>query len=115
MVDKLKLLVAVLLMAAAIGGFYYFADQALLYRVLGLLVVLGLSAAVALQSRPGSDALAFGRSAVIEVRKVVWPSRRETVQTTLLVFAMVILVGIMLWLFDMVLLWAVKMLTGQGG
>ena len=45
----------------------------------------------------------------------VWPSRRETTQTTLLVLAMVILVGLMLWLFDMLLLWAVKLLTGQGG
>ncbi|MEA2094042.1 MAG: preprotein translocase subunit SecE, partial [Pseudomonadota bacterium] len=49
-----------------------------------------------------------------EVRRVVWPSRQETVQTTLVVLLMVLLVGIFLWLLDMVLLWAIQILTGQG-
>jgi len=114
-VDKIKLAVAVLLVIAGIAGFYHYADQALLYRVLGLLVVIGIAIAIALTSQPGMAALSFGRSAVLEVRKSVWPSRRETTQTTLIVMVMVILVGIMLWLFDMFLLWAVKLLTGQGG
>ena len=115
MADKIKLLVAVLLIAAGIAGFYYFAEQALLYRVLGLLVVIAVSAFVALQSQQGMDAWNFGRSAILEVRKAVWPSRQETVQTTLLVMVMVIIMALMLWLFDMFLLWAVKLLTGQGG
>ena len=54
------------------------------------------------------------RESKAEVRKVVWPTRQETVQTTLLVIAMVVLVGIMLWLMDMFLRWAVMILTGQG-
>ena len=115
MADKIKLLVAVLLIAAGIAGFYYFAEQALLYRVLGLLVVIAVSAFVALQTQQGMDTWNFGRSAILEVRKAVWPSRQETVQTTLLVMVMVIIMGLMLWLFDMFLLWAVKLLTGQGG
>ena len=115
MADKIKLLVAVLLIAAGIAGFYYFAEQALLYRVIGLLVVIAVSAFVALQTQMCMDAWNFGRSAVLEVRKAVWPSRQETVQTTLLVMVMVIIMGLMLWLFDMLLLWAVKLLTGQGG
>ena len=114
MVDKIKLLVAVLLIAAGIAGFYYYADQALLYRVLGLLGVIAVAVAVILSTRLGVDTVDFGRSAVMEMRKSVWPSRRETTQTTLLVLAMVIIVGLMLWLFDMVLLWAVRLLTGQG-
>ena len=115
MLDKIKLLVAVLLIAAGIAGFYYFAEQALLYRVLGLLVVIAVSVFVALQTQVGMDAWNFGRSAVLEVRKAVWPSRQETVQTTLLVMVMVIIMGLMLWLFDMFLGWAIKMLIGQGG
>ena len=115
MADKIKLTIAVLLVAAGIAGFYYYADQALLYRVLGLLVVFGVSIFIALQSQPGMNTWNFGRSAIIEVRKAVWPTRQETVQTTLMVMVMVIIVGIMLWLFDMALLWAVKLLTGQGG
>ena len=116
MADKIKLLVAVLLIAAGIAGFYYFAEQAaLLYRVLGLLAVVVVSAVVALQTQMGMGAWNFGRSAMREVRKAVWPSRQETVQTTLLVMVMVVIMGLMLWLFDMFLLWAVKLLTGQGG
>ena len=115
MLDKIKLLVAVLLIAAGITGFYYFAEQALLYRVLGLLVVIAVSAFVALQTQVGMEAWNFGRSAILEVRKAVWPSRQETGQTTLLVMVMVIIMGLMLWLFDMFLGWAIKMLIGQGG
>lgn len=115
MADKIKLFIAVLLVAAGISGFYYYADQALLYRVLGLLAVFGVSTFIALQSQPGINTWNFGRSAVIEVRKAVWPTRQETIQTTLMVMVMVIIVGIVLWLFDMSLLWAVKLLTGQGG
>jgi preprotein translocase subunit SecE len=114
-VDKIKLAVAVLFIIAGIAGFYHYADQALLYRVLGLLVVLGVAVAIALTTQPGMATLSFGRSAILEVRKSVWPSRRETTQTTLIVMVMVILVGIMLWLFDMFLSWAMQLLIGQGG
>ena len=115
MVDKIKLFVAVLLIAVGVAGFYYYADLALLYRVLGLLGIIAMATVVALTTQLGSETVSFGRSAAMEMRKSVWPTRRETAQTTLLVMAMVILVGLMLWLFDMVLLWAVKLLTGQGG
>ena len=114
-VDKIKLAIAVLVIAAGIAGFYHYADQALLYRVLGLLVVIGIAVAIASTSEPGKATLSFGRSAVLEVRKSVWPTRRETTQTTLIVIVMVILVGIMLWLFDMFLSWAMQLLIGQGG
>ncbi len=115
MADKIKLLVAVLLIVAGVAGFYYYADQALLYRVLGLLGVIIVAVLVALTTQLGAETVSFSRGAAMEMRKSVWPTRRETTQTTLLVLAMVVLVGLMLWLFDMVLLWAVKMLTGQGG
>ena len=113
--DKLKLIISVALIAVGIAGFYYYADHALLYRVLGLLAVIGVATAVALTTQIGGETLAFGRNAVLEVRRSVWPTRTETIQTTLIVLVMVILVGLMLWLFDMFLLWAVKLLTGQGG
>ncbi len=115
MADKLKLLVAGLLVVAGIAGFYQFADQPQLYRVLGLLVVLGLATGVALLSTPGRAAWEFGRSAILEVRKAVWPTRQETMQTTLLVMVMVVIVGLMLWLFDLLMKWAVTLLLGLGG
>jgi len=115
MADKIKLLIALLLLAAGVVGFYYYADQALLYRVLALLAVFGLAAVVAFNSQPGMDTWNYGRSAIIEVRKAVWPTRKETTQTTLVVMAMVIVMGLILWVFDTFLLWAVKLITGQGG
>ena len=114
-VDKIKLAIAVLVIAAGIYGYYHYADQALLYKVLGLLVMFAIAFAIALTTQPGKATLSFGSSAALEVRKSVWPSRRETTQTTLIVMVMVILVGIMLWLFDMFLSWAMQLLIGHGG
>jgi len=115
MLDKIKLLVAVLVMAAGIAGFYAYAEEALLYRVLALVAVFIVAFIIILQTQLGSGAWDFGRSAVLEVRKAVWPTRQETIQATLMVMVLVVIVGIILWLFDMMLLSAVQMLTGQGG
>lgn len=113
--DTLKLAVAIVLLIAGIAQFYYFEAESLLYRVLG---VVGFSIAaigVVYTTILGQRIWGFARDARTEVRKVVWPTRQETVQTTLLVIGMVIIVGIMLWLIDMFLRWGVLVLTGQGG
>jgi len=115
MADKIKLLVALAVIIGAIAGFYYYADASLLMRVLAMLVALGIAMAVVLQTTIGQTAWAYVGDAKTEVRKVVWPTRKETVQTTLIVMVMVFVVATMLWLFDMVLAAAVKYLTGQGG
>jgi preprotein translocase subunit SecE len=70
---------------------------------------------MATQTLVGGRVLGFFSDARTEVRKVVWPTRQETVQTALIVFGVVIFMGIVLWLLDMLLLWAVRLLTGQGG
>ncbi len=111
MADKLKLSVALLILLGAIGAFYYFADQSLLVRVVGILVAVVVALLISAQTEVGRAALAFLSDARTEARKVVWPTRKETMQTTLIVMVMVVVVGIMLWLLDMVLLWAVKALT----
>ncbi len=115
MADKIKLSLAVIILLAAIVGFYLLDEHPLLYRVLGLLAAGGLAAVVALQTEAGRNARDFLRGSMLEIRKVVWPTRKETTQTTLIVILMVIIVGILLWLLDMFLLWAVQLLTGQGG
>ena len=112
--DTLKLGTALLLLVVAVVAFYRFDDQLLVLRVLGLLAVAGISIFIAAQSSTGKNIIGFISGARTEVRKVVWPTRAETTQTTLAVMVMVILVGIFLWLLDMVLLWAIQMLTGQG-
>ena len=110
--DNFKLIGAGLLGFAGLVAFYWFAEQSLLMRVIGLLVVAGLCAFLVYQTALGKRTVAFFRDARTEVRKVVWPSRTETTQTTLTVFVIVIIVGIILWLFDMLLSWLFQLITG---
>ena len=110
--DNVKLILALLILVAGIAGFYYFADQAILYRVLGLLAFAVVAAAVALTSSKGKNLTSFMQSSKTEMRKMVWPTRTETVQTTLIVLVMVLIVSILLWLLDMFLGWIMKMIIG---
>jgi preprotein translocase subunit SecE len=110
--DKFLLTVSVLPIAAAIGGFYYFDDQPQWIRVIALLAAVGVSVLIALQTAIGQTAWAFRRDAIIEVRKVVWPTRKETVQTTMIVLVVVIIMSLLLWALDSLLAWAVRVLTG---
>lgn len=114
MADKIKFVLAVLVVGAALGGFYYYADQSLLLRVIGLVAAAGIAAAIAFQTTAGQQAWAFFGEARTEVRKVVWPTRKETVQTTLMVMVMVLILAVILWIFDSILTWIVKLLMGQG-
>jgi preprotein translocase subunit SecE len=113
--DSIKLVLAVLLLMSGIAAFYYFDEQLLVVRVLGLLAVAAVALFVAAQSEKGKGVLGFISGAYSETQRVVWPTRAETVQTTLVVLVMVMVVGVALWLLDMVLLWAIQILTGQGG
>lgn len=113
--DSAKLGFSIALLLGAVVAFYYFEDQSLLFRVLGLVAVAIVALLIASRTAVGARTIGFVQDARTEVRKVVWPTRQETVQTTLIVFVMVIIMGIILWLFDMFLLWAVRLLTGQGG
>jgi preprotein translocase subunit SecE len=113
--DSLKLAVAGLIAAAALAGFYYYADKSLPLRVVGVLAGVVLAALVALRTDAGRRLRDFVLEARNEVRRVVWPSRKETMQTTALVIVTVVVVAVLLWIFDMVLLWAVRSLTGRGG
>ncbi len=112
--DTFKLGLALLILIGALVGFYFYADQDLLYRVVGLLAAVGISVAIALQTEKGREIWGYFHDAQIEVRKVVWPTRKETVNTTLLVIAMVIVVAIILWLLDMFLGWSIGTLMGHG-
>ncbi len=112
--DRIKLVLAVLVLFAGIGGYYYLGDKALVLRVLVVLGAFAAAAVIALQTGTGRAAAAFTREALVELRKVVWPTRKETAQVTMVVVAMVIFAAIFLWLVDWMLLAGVKALTGQG-
>ncbi len=113
--DTVKLVAAAILLIAGIYGFYHFAAYSTLLRVVGLLAIGGIAAAIALQTDQGRRLWQFAGDARNEVRKVVWPTRQETLQTTLIVIVMVLILGIILWLFDMMLMSILRFLTGQGG
>jgi len=108
--DTVKLMVALLALIAGMVGFYYFADESQLLRVIGLLAVVTTAFFIVSTTDIGRRSLGFARDARVEVRKVVWPTRTETTQTTIAVLIMVFLVAIMLWLFDMALGWGVRSL-----
>ena len=112
--DSLKLWAGILILVGAVAAFYYFEDQHQLVRVLGLLAAVGVAIFVAAQSSTGKNIIGFITGAQSEVRRVVWPTRAETTQTTMAVLFIVLLVGIGLWLLDMGLLKAIQTLTGQG-
>ena len=113
--DSVKWLVACAMLLAGIGAFHYFGDQSLLLRVIGFLILVAVVAAVVLRTEKGRIGWEFVRDARTEVRKVVWPTRRETLQTTGIVIVMVGLVAVMLWMLDTFLGWLVRSLLGQGG
>ncbi|MBM3350335.1 MAG: preprotein translocase subunit SecE [Betaproteobacteria bacterium] len=114
MVNKIKMLAAVLLLVAGLAGFYLLADKALVLRILA--VMAGLVAAIAvLRTTPlGQQALSFVGDAVLEARKVVWPTRKETIQTTLVVFALVVVMAAFLAVVDIGFAYMVKSLMGRG-
>jgi len=105
MVDKAKLVVAVALVALGIWGYYWLADTAIVLRVLTVIAGLLAAGAVAWWSAPGKQFAVFAGESVAEVKKVVWPTRKETIQTTAAVFAFVVVMAVFLWLTDKGLEW----------
>ena len=105
MIDKVKLGAAVALVALGVWGYYWLADNALVLRVLAVIAGLLAAGAVAWWSEPGRQFAVFAGESVGEVKKVVWPTRKETVQTTAAVFAFVVVMAVFLWMTDKVLEW----------
>ena len=105
MADKIKFALALLLLVAGVTGFYLLSEQAMVFRVLAVLAGVALAVAVAWKTDPGQRFFAFAQEAVVETRKVVWPTRKETVQTTAMVFAFVVVMAVFLYLTDKSLEW----------
>jgi preprotein translocase subunit SecE len=98
--DRIKVVVALLAVFAGLAGFYLLAEQATVFRVLSVLAGLGVGAAIAYTSEPGKRFFAFAEDSYKETRKVVWPTRKEAIQTTAVVFAFVAIMAVFLWLTD---------------
>ncbi len=105
-VDKIMLTVSVLVLLAGIVGFHQLADGSVWVRGGVLAGGIVVAVVIALISQSGRRFIGFSQHAIDETRKVVWPTRKETIQTTLIVFAFVLVMAIFLWLADKVLEWA---------
>ena len=104
-IDKAKLAVAGLLVVGAVVAFYALGQQDLWVRVAALLVMMVIAAAAFFTSEPGKQLIAYGNDSVREVKKVVWPTRKEALQMTAYVFAFVVVMALFLWLTDKTLEW----------
>ena len=115
MAEKLKIAVAVLIAAAGLWGFYAVAGQPTIIRLAVLAGSFALAAGVMWFTTAGRDFVVFARESGDEAKRVVWPSRKEAMQTTGIVFAFVFVMALLLWLIDTGLLWVTQRLLGQGG
>ncbi|NYT26349.1 preprotein translocase subunit SecE [Alcaligenaceae bacterium] len=105
--DRLKLALAVLVIVAGIVGYSMLEGHAAVLRVGAFLLSLIVAGLIAWSSEPGKRSLSFGRDSYNEVKRVVWPTRKETVRMTGIVFAFVVVIGAFLWLVDQILQWLI--------
>jgi len=113
--DTIRLVLSLVILLGGIYAYYSLGDLHAVVRVLILLAGVAGAVAVLYTTALGGSWFKYLIQTKKEVRQVVWPTRKETAQTTLIVVIAVIIIGIFLWLVDMFFLWAVKLLTGQGG
>ena len=113
--DTVKLVLAAAILIGGIWGYYYFADESVLLRAIGVLVAFIVALFVAFTSTQGQDLWKFIQGSRVELRKVVWPTRQEALQTTIAVLVFALMMGVFFWLLDLFLLWITRILTGQGG
>ncbi len=106
--------IASVLLVVGVVGQYYFASQSLLLRVVGLLVAVGMSLALVMRTAVAKEFIEYARESLVELRKVVWPTRQETVQSTIAVVVMVFIMGVVLWSVDAVLVRVMAWVIRQG-
>jgi preprotein translocase subunit SecE len=111
--EKAKLLVSALLLVAGIAGFYMLADQAMVLRILAVIVGFIAAIGVLSTSQQGKSGIGFVNASVAEAKRVVWPTRKETIQTTLAVFIMVVVMGVFLMLVDVGFAYMVQWIMGR--
>ncbi len=113
MVDQIKLGVAFLLAAAGIAGFYVMHESAAVVKLALVLLGFALAAAVIWTTAPGKQFFGFSQESVAEAKRVVWPTRKETIQTTGIVILFAVIMALFLWLVDASLSVAINKLMGR--
>ena len=113
-VDTAKLALSIVIVLAGLVAYYYFGDVSALLRTVGVLLAVALAAVVALTSLQGRTLWKFIQGARVELSKVVWPTREETIQTTIVVLVVAVIGGVIFWTLDFFLLWITTRITGTG-
>ncbi|MDN4502341.1 preprotein translocase subunit SecE [Alteromonadaceae bacterium BrNp21-10] len=112
--DFVKWIIAIGLLAAAIAANNIYAELSVLYRAIGVVVAVIIALFVAASTAKGSQFLSFAKDSRTEVRKVVWPTRQETMQTTLIVMVATVIMSLILWGLDGIIVRVVSFITGLG-
>ena len=112
--DTAKLVLAAAILLAGLAAYYLYPNASVLLRAEGVLVGTLAAGFVAFQSMQGQELWKFIQASRLELRKVVWPTREETIQTTIAVFVFALIMGVFFWLLDLLLLYITSYLTGQG-
>ncbi len=110
--DSLKWLITIALLGAGVFGNWYYQDESLLMRVIGLIVIAAMAVGVALQTARGAAIWTLLKEARSEMHRIVWPTREETLQTTAIVLVLVLVFALILWLLDSALSWLVSSIIG---
>jgi preprotein translocase subunit SecE len=111
--DTVKLVLAAALLIGGVVAYYYYAQTPALVRAGGVLVATAAAIGVAMLSEPGRALWRFMQAARVELRKVVWPTRVETRQTTIAVIIFVVIMGVFFWALDLLLLWLTQLITAN--
>jgi preprotein translocase subunit SecE len=114
MMDRIKVVISLLLIASGVTAFYWFEDHAMVIRILAVLAGLASAAALSSTTQSGKAFFAFSKESVAEAKRVVWPSRRETIQTTFAVVLLVVVMALFMWIVDAGFLSLVKVVMGRG-
>lgn len=110
--DIVKWALVLLVLAGAVAGNYIYGEQSVLYRAIGVVVAIIIAGLIAMQTEKGRTSVTFLKEAKTEMRKVVWPTRQEAIQTTGIVLVATLIMSIILWGLDSVLFWVVGFITG---
>lgn len=113
--DTVKLAIAAAILMGGIVAYYAYEERSMLIAVPAVLVSVGLAIAVFMVTERGQLLWKFIQGSRVEIRKVIWPTRQEALQTTLTVFVFALIMGLFFWGLDFFLLWITRLLTGQGG
>jgi len=110
--DSLKWIIVILILAGIVFANYFYGEESALIRAAGAVIAVVVAGAIAMQTVKGRDAVTFARESRTEIRKVVWPTRQEAVQTTGIVLFATFIMSLVMWGLDSTLFWIVGFITG---